>query len=84
MDIGGIVDLIFTVLTIAIIGRALTSWFDPGMRSSVGRVLFEVTEPIISPIRRVVPSMGMIDLSPMIALILLQVLRQILLSALYG
>lgn len=84
MDIGGIVDLVFTVLTVAIIGRALTSWFDPGMRSSIGRVLFEVTEPIISPIRRVLPSMGMIDLSPMIALVLLQVLRQILLSALYG
>ncbi len=84
MDVGGIINLIFTVLTFAIIGRSLTSWFDPGMRSSVGRLLFEVTEPIIAPIRQVMPSMGMIDLSPMVAILLLQVLQRILLTALYG
>jgi len=84
MDVGGLLNFVFTILTFAIIGRALTSWFDPGMRSSIGRLLFEVTEPIIAPIRRVMPSMGMIDLSPMIAILLLQVLRTVLLTALYG
>ena len=75
------VNLVVTVLSIAIIGRALMSWFDPGMQSPVGRLLHQVTEPIIAPIRQVVPSMGMLDLSPMVALILLWILRAMLQGA---
>ncbi|HEY7034225.1 MAG TPA: YggT family protein [Thermomicrobiales bacterium] len=81
MDLVSIIDLIFTVLTIAVIGRALLSWFDPGMRSTIARLLVDVTEPIVGPIRRVVPSVGMLDISPIIALILLQILRRLLVSA---
>jgi YggT family protein len=77
-----LINLFFTVLTIALIGRALLSWFDPGMRSSVGRILVDITEPILGPIRRVIPSLGMIDISPIIAILLLQVLRQLLVNAL--
>jgi YggT family protein len=81
VDLVSIIDLIFTVLTIAVIGRALLSWFDPGMRSTIARLLVDVTEPIVGPIRRVVPSVGMLDISPIIALILLQILRRLLVSA---
>ncbi len=80
-SVPGLIDLVLRLLTFAIIGRALLSWFDPGMRSSIGRFLYEVTEPIIAPIRRVVPSMGAFDLSPIIALILIRVLQQMLLQA---
>ncbi|MEA2523972.1 MAG: YggT family protein [Thermomicrobiales bacterium] len=80
-DLASLIDLIFTVLTIALIGRALLSWFDPGMRSTIGRLLVDITEPIIGPIRRVVPSVGMFDISPIIALLLLQFLRRLLISA---
>lgn len=77
----GLISLVLNLLTFAIIGRALLSWFDPGMRSSVGRFLYEVTEPVIAPIRRVVPSMGAFDLSPIIALFLIRALQQMLLQA---
>jgi YggT family protein len=80
-DIAGIINLLLTLLGFAIVGRALMSWFDPRMTSSIGRVLFEITEPIIAPIRRVVPSMGMIDISPFIALMLIYMLRQLLVSS---
>ncbi len=80
-SVPGLINLVLTLLTFAIIGRALLSWFDPGMRSSVGRFLYEVTEPIIAPIRRVVPSMGMFDISPIIALFLIQALQRMLLQA---
>lgn len=76
-----LINLVFYALTIAIIGRALLSWFDPGLRSSIGRLLVGITEPIIGPIRRVVPSMGMLDISPIIALLLMQVLRRLLVNA---
>ena len=81
-DIAGILNLLFTVLSIAVIGRALISWFDPMMRSGISQLLVDLTEPIIAPIRRVVPSAGMFDFSPIIALILLQVLRTLITSAL--
>ena len=71
-----LVNLVFNALTILLVGRALLSWFDPGMRSSVGRILFSITEPILGPIRRVLPSMGGLDLSPIIAIIGLQFIRQ--------
>lgn len=71
-----LINLAFNALTLLLVGRALLSWFDPGMNSSVGRILFRITEPILGPIRRVLPSMGGLDLSPIIAIIGLQFIRQ--------
>jgi YggT family protein len=80
-DVAGIIQTLLTLLSFAIIGRALMSWFDPRMQTAVGRVLFQITEPIIAPIRRVVPSLGMIDISPFIALILIQILSRMIVSS---
>jgi len=79
-SIPSLIDLLFTVLTLLLVGRALLSWFDPGMNSSVGKILFDVTEPILGPIRRVLPSAGGIDFSPIIAIIALQFIRRIILN----
>ena len=73
-SIASFINLVITVLSVAIIGRALLSWFDPGMRTMVGRLLRDVTEPIIAPIRQVMPRMGMLDLSPIVALVLLRLI----------
>ena len=71
-----LINLVFTALMFAIIGRALISWVDPRLQSPVGQLLVRVTEPIISPIRQVVPTLGMFDISPIIALLLLQVVQR--------
>lgn len=82
-DIAGILNLLFTVLSIAVIARALLSWFDPMMRFPVSQLIVDLTEPIVGPIRRIVPPIGgMIDLSPMIALILLQVISRVIIGSL--
>jgi YggT family protein len=82
-DITGILNLLFTVLSLAVIARALLSWFDPGLRYPISQILVDLTEPIIAPIRRIVPPVGgMIDLSPLIALILLQVIERVIISSL--
>jgi len=80
----GLITLIIEVLSVAVIARAFLSWFDPTMRTPVGRFLYDVTEPILAPIRRVVPSLGMFDISPIVALILLQVIGRLLARALVG
>jgi YggT family protein len=69
---------LLTALQIAIIARALFSWIDPVGRTPVGAFLHTITDPILNPIRRVMPSTGFIDLSPIIALVLITVIRQVL------
>ena len=79
------VNALFEILFWAIIGRALLSWFPmrPGNPfQPLAVVLFQITEPILGPLRRVIPTIGMIDISPIVALFLLQILRYVLASAL--
>ena len=67
-----IVCLLFTILTIAIFARAILSWFNTDPRSPLIQILDAVTEPIMVPIRRIMPRLGSIDLSPIVAIFLLQ------------
>ena len=64
------------ILTAAIFLRAILSWFSLGPRNPLIEVLDQITEPILSPLRRVVPRLGMIDITPLVAIILLQFLGQ--------
>ncbi len=75
-------QLLFQILWIAIFGRIILSWIDQGGQWRITQILFEITEPILAPIRRIMPSMGMIDISPMIAILLLQLLSRVVISAL--
>lgn len=77
----GILLLLLQLLTFALIGRALLSWFDPGMQWSISRILAEVTDPILAPLRRVIPPIGMIDISFIVAILLIQVLERLLRQA---
>ena len=77
-SVANLVGFIIQILTFTIIGRALLSWFDPEFKTAVGRIIYEVTEPIIGPIRKVMPSLGMFDISPIIALLLLQLLNRLI------
>ena len=74
--------LLFNALYIAIFGRIIMSWIDPQAQMRVTQILHEVTAPILIPLRRIVPSVGMFDFSPMIALLLLSLLRSLILNAL--
>ena len=81
LELANLLGLLLQAMSLLIIGRALTSWFDPGMTSTVGKFLFNATEPVVGPIRRVVPSLGPIDISPIIALILIQVLSTLVVNS---
>ncbi|MBI2767920.1 MAG: YggT family protein [Chloroflexi bacterium] len=57
--------------------RSLLSWFPIDQSSPLYQMLFRVTEPIIEPLRRVMPNTGMMDLSPLAAIIVLIVIGQL-------
>jgi YggT family protein len=72
------INIFAQVLIWAIIIRALLSWFNLGGGQPVFRLLIEITEPVLAPIRRVVPTLGMIDISPLVALVLISIISQLL------
>jgi YggT family protein len=76
------ISILGTVLSLAIFVRALMSWFMPAGGSGLSRVLMDVTEPVLAPIRRVLPPVGGIDFSPLLAIVLVQVVSQVLASLL--
>ena len=61
-------------LNLAILGRVVLSWISPSGNDPVTPILYQITEPILAPIRRFMPQFGMLDLTPMVALLLLNVI----------
>jgi YggT family protein len=80
----GILIWALQILTFALIGRAILSWVDPRMQWSISRILAEITDPVIAPLRRVIPPLGMIDISFIVAILLIQMLMRLLTQAMYS
>lgn len=89
MDVANLVELLFTLISLTILARIIMTLVlsfmandpPPGL-VNITQVLVQVTEPILAPIRRVLPTFGMLDFSPLVAILLLALIRQILVSVL--
>lgn len=77
-DVLGIVNILVWVFFIAIMIRVLFSWIGPDMGNPIFRISYQVTEPILAPVRNLLPQTPGMDLSPMIVTFLLFFLLQIL------
>ena len=80
-----VVNVLFRFASLAILARVILSWLPmAGMRVDpyhpLIRFLYQITDPILNPIRRF-STFGMIDFSPIVALILLEIVQQILVVA---
>jgi YggT family protein len=80
-----LVNLLFWFFYIAILARIILSFLVPmagprpnSLLASLYAVANQITEPILGPIRRVLPNLGGLDLSPMVAIILLEIIRSVL------
>jgi YggT family protein len=69
------VSILVTILEIAIFLRAMLSWFPMDQGNPLVRILNEITEPILAPLRQVVPKFGMMDITPMVAFLVLFVIQ---------
>ena len=69
-------DLI-QIYTIVLFLRAIFSWFPPpsGGLATFYRILLDLTEPVLAPLRRVIPAAGMFDLSFLVLIVFLWILR---------
>jgi YggT family protein len=71
--------MIILILWLLVLGRVLMSWVDPMGRTQIGGFLIQATEPILAPVRRVMPQNGMFDFSSLIVLLVLGVLMRLVL-----
>jgi YggT family protein len=80
-----IIDFLLTLITLAIIVRALLSWFYPVGKDPWTRLLVDITEPLMAPVRnlmsRVLPIP--IDFSPIVVILLIQLLQNMLQQAMF-
>ncbi len=79
--IASIADIILSIFYWLILIRALISWVNPDPNNTIVQFLYRATEPILMPIRRVLPPMG-IDVSPIIAFLAIIFLKGFIVATL--
>jgi len=85
------IDLALNLYTWVLIGSAIFSWLyafnvinsSNQFVGAIGTFLYNVTEPVLRPIRRVMPNLGGIDISPIIVLLIIFFLRSLLWTSIY-
>lgn len=78
-----IVDLIFEILIWLIIIRCVLSFVKHDPYQPVIRFIYDVTEPVMAPFRKLIPAAGGIDFSPIVAVLAVQLVREVLIRLLY-
>ena len=68
-------EILIIVLEVAVFLRAMLSWFPMDQRNPIIRILDDINEPILAPLRKIVPRIGMIDITPMVAILVLFVIQ---------
>jgi len=77
-----IVDYAFTLYSIILLARVLISWFPVDPYNPIVRVLHQLTEPLLAPIRRLLPQTGAIDFSPLIGFVVIILAQRIVIGLL--
>jgi YggT family protein len=75
--ISGIASLLDIYIYI-IIGRAICSWVNADPYNPIVRFLYKATEPLLYRVRRILPDMGGLDLSPMVIILAIYFIKRVL------
>lgn len=78
-----LLKMLLDIFVYAIFAGAILSWFAAGAYGSAASLLYSLTEPLLGVCRRVIPDLGGIDLSPLVALVLLQLAKMMILPPLH-
>jgi YggT family protein len=76
------IDIVVRLLSLAILVRVLLSWIPIDRNGRFAEIILQITEPVVGPIRKVLPTLGGLDFSPMIAMILLEMVRTVVINLL--
>ena len=70
-----LVATLIDVYSLVVLAAVVMSWVRMDRRHPLARIVYNLTEPVLAPIRRALPSIGGLDFSPMVLLVALRVLR---------
>ncbi|MGZ8190231.1 MAG: YggT family protein [Methylococcaceae bacterium] len=82
LSIADLVSLLINIFIFAVFARALLSWMNPGAFDAASSILASLTEPVLDTCRKFIPDLGGIDLSPLAALLFLQLAKMVILPPL--
>ena len=71
----GVIGLLVKIYFFALLAMIILSWIAPGTSNPAAYLLYQITEPVMAPFRRVLPSMGGLDFSPILVFILINVVQ---------
>lgn len=81
-----IIRIFLEVLSFLIFARVILSWFIMSTRNrvviTIYQILHQITEPILGPLHKIIPNIGMIDITPVVAIILLYIIDMVLANTL--
>ncbi|ACI21241.1 MULTISPECIES: YggT family protein [Thermodesulfovibrio] len=80
--IANILDIILTIYSFIVIIAAVISWVNPDPYNPIVRFLYRVTEPLLRPIRKLLPFRLPVDISPLILLLIIYFLQKFLITSL--
>ena len=78
-----LVSLLFNIIYFILIVRIIISWVGGDPYNEIVQIVYRITDPILAPLRRLPLQVGMIDFSPIVAFILLSIIRNFLVNILY-
>lgn len=78
------IDLLITALTLAIVARIILSWFRFDPYHPISTFLRDITDPILEPLRRYIPPIGFLDITPLVAIFLLQLIQLVITQVIIG
>ncbi|MBI4315142.1 MAG: YggT family protein [Chloroflexi bacterium] len=73
-----LISLVSTLFYLLILARIIISWVQVDRYNPVVNMVYQLTEPVLAPIRKVLPAMGTFDFSPLVALLLMEVVARVL------
>ena len=73
-----LIALLLTVFLVAIIIKVILSWVNPGHYNPVVGLVDKIAAPVVRPMRRILPPIGGLDLSPMLAILLIMVAKMLI------
>ena len=84
MQLIGVVRTLFELYSFVLLARVLIGWFQVDPYNPIVQLLYRLTEPLLAPIRRLLPQTAMLDFSPIVGFIVIRLAEEIVVSILFS
>jgi YggT family protein len=80
--LASLMEMFFALYSLTIIARVFMDWTRVDPYHPLARFLYQITEPVLAPLRARIPPIGMVDISPMAALFIMWILEKVVVTLL--